>query len=106
MLKAIVQSDGNLIKFPSALRDAFKNGPQYRHFQAYVVGLVIYLGSRNLADLSRAIPDGKSASSLYRFVAERDWDIKHVEHVRWELPNRHTRRVLQALEALLEKSDV
>ena len=96
MLKVIVHSYENLGKFLGAFRDAFKNGPQYRHFQAYVVGLVIYLGSRNLAGLSRAIPDGKSACSLYRFVAKMDWDTKHVEQVRWELLNRRTRRVLQA----------
>ena len=96
MLKAIVQSYERLGKFLDAFRYAFKNSPQYRHFQAYVVGLVIYLGSRNLAGLSRAIPDGKSACSLYRFVAEMDWDMDRVEQVRWELLNRRTRRALQA----------
>jgi len=64
MLEAIISN------FLSAFRGAFKNSPQYRHFQAYVVALLIYLGSRNLAGLSRAIPDGKSACSLYRFVAK------------------------------------
>jgi SRSO17 transposase len=96
MLQAIVQSYENLGKFLDAFRDAFKNSPQYRHFQAYVVGLIIYLGSRNLAGLSRAIPAGKSACSLYRFVAKMDWDTKRVEQVRWELLNRRTRRILQA----------
>jgi SRSO17 transposase len=96
MLKAIVRSYEDLSKFLDAFRDAFKNSPQYRHFQAYVLGLVIYLGSRNLAGLSRAIPDGKSACSLYRFVAEMDWDMNCVEQVRRELLNRRTRRALQA----------
>jgi hypothetical protein len=96
MLQAIVQSYENLGKFLDAFRDAFKNSPQYRHFQAYVVGLIIYLGSRNLAGLSRAIPAGKSACSLYRFVAKMDWDTERVEQVRWELLNRRTRRILQA----------
>ena len=96
MLEAIVQSHERLGKFLNVFRDTFKNHPQYRHFQAYVVGLMIYLGSRNLAGLSRAIPDGKSACSLYRFVAEMDWDTKRVEQVRWELLNRRTRRALQA----------
>jgi hypothetical protein len=94
MLKAVVQSYENLAKFLGAFRDVFKNDPQYRRFQAYVVGLVIYLGSRNLAGLSRAIADGKSVCSLYRFVAKMDWDIKHVEQVRWELLSRRTRRAL------------
>ena len=96
MLEAIVQSHDPLSKFLSAFRDAFKNRPQYRHFQVYVVGLLIYLGSRNLAGLSRAIPDGRNPCSLYRFVAKMDWDMHHVERVRWEMLNRRTRRALQA----------
>jgi len=96
MLKAIIQSHELLGKFLSAFRDAFRNQPQYRHFQAYVVALLIYLGSRNLAGLSRAIPDGRKACSLYRFVAQMDWDVEQVEQVRREMLNRRTRRALQA----------
>jgi len=96
MLQAIVRNHEPLGKFLGAFRDAFRNQPQYRHFQAYVVALLIYLGSRNLAGLSRAIPDGRSACSLYRFVAEIDWDMEEVEQVRQEMLNRHTRRALQA----------
>jgi len=96
MLEAIVHNHERLSNYLSAFQDAFKNRPQYRHFQAYVVGLMIYLGSRNLAGISRAIPDGKSASSLYRFVAKMDWDMERVEQVRWEMLNRRTRRALQA----------
>jgi SRSO17 transposase len=97
MLKAIIQDHERLNNFLSAFRQAFKNNPQYRHFQAYVIGLIIYLGSRNLAGVSRAIPDGKSASSLYRFMAKMDWDTEGVEQVRWEMLNRRTRRALQAV---------
>ena len=57
---------------------------------------MIYLGSRNLAGLSRVIPDSKSASSLYRFVAKMEWDAEEIERVRWEMLNRRTRRALQA----------
>ena len=96
MVHEIVQSHEPLGKFLMAFRDAFRNRPQYQHFQAYVVALLIYLGSRNLAGLSRAIPDGRSACSLYRFVAEMDWDMEQVEEVRWEMLNRKTRRALQA----------
>ena len=97
MLKAIVQSHEQLSNFLSAFSQVFKNRPQYRHFQAYVLGLIIYLGSRNLAGLSRAIPDGKSACSLYRFVAKMDWDTEQVEQIRWEMLNRRTRRALHAI---------
>jgi SRSO17 transposase len=96
MLEAIVQNHERLSNYLSAFRSAFKNRAQYRHFQAYVLGLIIYLGSRNLAGLSRAIPDGKSACSLYRFVAEMDWDSEQLEQVRWEMLHRRTRRALQA----------
>ena len=88
MLEAVVQGYDSLNNYLSVYGEAFKNSPQYRHFQAYAVGLIIYLGSRNLAGLSRAIPDGKSTSRLYRFVAEMDWDMEQVEQVRWEMPNR------------------
>jgi SRSO17 transposase len=96
MLQAIVQSHEALSNFLSQFRDAFGNQPQYRHFQAYVLGLIIYLGSRNLAGLSRAFPDGKSPCSLYRFLAEMEWDTEAVEQVRWEMLNRRTRRALAA----------
>ena len=97
MLETIVQSHEHLSKFLSAFRGAFKNQPQYRHFQTYVLGLMIYLGNRNLAGLSRAIPGSKSACSLYRFMAAMDWDTEHIEQVRWEMLNRRTRRSLQAV---------
>jgi hypothetical protein len=74
ILKAIVQSYENLGKFPDAFQDAFKNSLQYRHFQAYMAGLMIHLVSRNLVGLSRAIPDGKSACASHRFVAKMYWD--------------------------------
>lgn len=96
MLRAIVQSQKALSNFLNLFRDAFQNRPQYRHFQAYVIGLIIYLGSRNLAGLSRAIPDSKSSCSLYRFLAEMEWDTEVVEQVRWEMLNRRTRRALAA----------
>jgi SRSO17 transposase len=96
MLQAIIQSHASLGNFLSAFREAFRNQPQYRHFQAYVLALLIYLGSRNLAGLSRAIPDGRAACSLYRFVAKMDWDMDQVERTRWDMLNRHTRRALQA----------
>ncbi len=97
MLQAIIQNHDSLGKFLDAFRDAFQNQPQYQHFQAYVVALLISLSSRNLAGLSRAIPDGRSACSVYRFVAKMDWDTAHVEQVRWEMLNRRTRRALKAV---------
>jgi SRSO17 transposase len=96
MLQAIVQSHEPLGNFLGAFREAFRNRPQYRHFQAYVLALLIHLGSRNLAGLSRALPDGRKACSLYRFMAKMDWDTEQVEQVRWKMLNRRTRRAVQA----------
>lgn len=97
MLEAIVQSHEELSNFLKAFRSAFRNQPQFRHFQAYIVGLLIYLGRRNLAGLSRAIPGSRDASSVFRFIAKMEWDSEEVESVRWEMLNRRTRRVLQAV---------
>ena len=97
MLETIVQSHEDLSNYLNAFRSAFQNTPQYRHFMAYVVGLLIYLGSRNLAGLNRAIPGSKDPSSTFRFIAKMDWDEEQVEQIRWELLSRRTRRALQAV---------
>jgi SRSO17 transposase len=96
MVETIVQSYECLSNFLSAFRKGFKNIAQYRHFQAYVVGLIIYLGSKNLAGSRWAIPDGRAACSIYRFVAQMEWDAAQVEQVRWEMLNRRTRRAVRA----------
>ena len=72
MLETIVQSCEHLSNYLKAFRGVFKNRPQYQHFHACGLGLVIYLGSRNLAGLHRAITSGKSACSLCRFIAAED----------------------------------
>lgn len=38
MLEPIVQSHEQLSNFLSTFRDTLVNQPQYRHFQAYVIG--------------------------------------------------------------------
>jgi SRSO17 transposase len=95
MLEAIVQGYEELNQYLSAYRKAFRNKPQYRHFQAYIVALLIYLGSKNLAGLKRALPDGRAACSIYRFLAEMSWDEAQVEQVRWELVSRETRQAIE-----------
>ena len=72
MLKSIIENTEALSSFLQAFRPAFKNSAQFRLFQHYVVALIWYLGSKNLSGLSKAIPDGRSESSLYRFVAKYD----------------------------------
>ncbi len=69
MLQAIVQSHEPLGKFMSAFRDAFRNRPQYRHFQAYVVALLIYLGSRKITYPTRKLSDVVQRLGEGRFEA-------------------------------------
>lgn len=99
MLEAIVQSYRELNQYLSAYRAAFRNKPQYGHFQGYIVAVLIYLGSRNLAGLKRALPDGRAACSIYRFLATMDWDEAQVEQVRWELVSRETQRAIEEARA-------
>ncbi len=98
MLQAIIENTEALNNFLREFRPAFKNQPQFKLFQHYVVALILYLGSKNLSGLSSAIPDGRSESSLYRFVAKYDWDTEQVEACRLGILNRHTRRALQAAQ--------
>ena len=75
MLEAIVKNNGELNKFLNEFREAFGNKAQFRHFQHYVIALMIYLGSKNLSGISRAIPDGRHGCSLYRFLSHPKWDV-------------------------------
>ena len=94
MLEAIVENNRILNQFLSEFRVAFRNKAQFRHFQHYVIALMIYLGDKNLSGLSRAIPDGRHESSLYRFLSQGKWDADKVKQVRLEELNRKARRAL------------
>lgn len=98
MLESIIENTEALSKFLQEFRSAFKNSPQFRLFQHYMVALLLYLGSKNLSGLSKAIPDGSSESSLYRFVAQYDWDVEQVKACRMSILNRRTRRAIQAAQ--------
>jgi len=94
MLQAIVENNRILSQFLSEFRSAFRNKAQFRHFQHYVIALMIYLGNKNLSGLSRAIPDGRHESSLYRFLSQAKWDAEQVKQIRLEQLNRRARRAL------------
>lgn len=98
MLEAIIENNRILNKFLSEFREAFGNKAQFRHFQHYVIALMIYLGEKNLSGLSRAIPDGRHQCSLYRFLSVQDWDVEQVKQMRLEMLNRKARRALQAMK--------
>ncbi len=97
MLETIIKNNASLNNYLKGFAQAFKNKAQYRHFQHYVVALMIYLGSKNLSGLSRAIPDGRSQSSLYRFLSEQEWDVEQVKACRLAALNRKARRALKAM---------
>lgn len=94
MLEAIVENNQILSQFVSEFRSAFGNKAQFRHFQHYVIALMIYLGDKNLSGLSQAIPDGRHESSLYRFLSQANWDAEKVKQIRLEQLNRKARRAL------------
>ena len=94
MLAAILENNRILSQFLSEFRAAFGNKAQFRHFQHYVIALMIYLGDKNLSGLSRAIPDGRHQCSLYRFLSQAKWDAEKVKQIRLEQLNRTARRAL------------
>jgi|SaaInlV_165m_DNA_1040744.scaffolds.fasta_scaffold35293_1 SRSO17 transposase len=96
MLEAIVKNNVELNKFLKTFQGAFINKAQFRHFQHYVIALMIYLGSKNLSGISRAIPDGRHECSLYRFLSQPKWDMEQVKKNRLKLLNRKSRRALEA----------
>lgn len=97
MLEAIIRNNPILNNFLNEFQEAFQNKAQFRHFQHYVIALMIYLGDKNLSGLSRAIPDGRNECSLYRFLSKQKWDVEQVKQIRLERLNRKTRRALQAI---------
>jgi SRSO17 transposase len=106
MLEAIIENNRILNKFLSEFRGAFQNKAQFRHFQHYVIAIMIYVGEKNLSGLSRAIPDGRNQCSLYRFLSAQDWDGEQVKQVRLELLNRKARRAVEALQRKGKKAPV
>lgn len=106
MLAAIIENNHILNKFLSEFRSAFQNKAQFRHFQHYVIALMIYLGEKNLSGLSRAIPDGRNQCSLYRFLSAQDWDAEQVKQIRLKMLNRKARRALEAMQRKGKKARV
>lgn len=97
MLERIIESSGSLSSFVSEFRAAFRNKAQYGHFMAYILALLVYVGSKNLTGLSKVIPGRRDESSLYRFLAEQAWDVEQVKQCRLGMLNRKARRALKAI---------
>lgn len=56
-----------------AFRDLFANRCQFRHFQAYLTGLMV-LENKSLTNLARCIVDSADKTNLSRFLSEAPWD--------------------------------
>ncbi len=97
MLETIIESNESLSNFVKAFRGAFKNKGQYGHFMAYILGLLIYTGSKNLTGISQAVPGRRDESSVYRFMSVQEWDGQQVKQICLGMLNRQARRALQAI---------
>ena len=97
MLDTIIESSASLSSFVKEYRSAFKNKAQYGHFMAYILALLVYLGSKNLTGISKVVPGRRDESSVYRFLSEQDWDTQHVKHTCLGMLNRQAWWALQAI---------
>lgn len=79
--------------------------PQWCHFQTYVTGLVVgEKGEKNVMDIAANRMDGKSQSSLNRFLTQSPWDMHQldVRRLTYFLSERNG-GVLSVDDTLLEK---
>jgi len=106
MLETIIESNESLSNFVQAFRGAFKNKAQYGHFMAYILGLLIYTGSKNLTGISQAVPGRRDESSVYRFMTEQEWDAQQVKQICLGMLNRKARRALQAISKAGEATPI
>jgi SRSO17 transposase len=106
MLETIIESNASLSSFVGEFRAAFKNKAQYGHFMAYILALLVYIGDKNLTGVSTVVPGRRDESSVYRFLAEQDWDAAQVKQWRAEMLNRKTRRALKAISKPEEPTPV
>lgn len=106
MLETIIENNPVLNKFLREFRQAFQNKAQVRHFQHYIIALMIYLGDKNLSGLSRTIPDGRHQCSLYCFLTKQKWNTAEVKQIRIDLLNRKVRHTLQAMRKHGQKPKV
>ena len=85
---------------------SFFSKPQFRHFQNMVAGLMLNgRGEKNIMDIATNALDGRSQSSVNRFLRSRKWSPEAVDRHRLE---RHARGreggVLALDDTLIEKS--
>jgi len=88
----------------SVFRECFSK-PQWRHFKTYLWGIILgEKGEKNVMDIADNALDGKSQSSLNRFLTGGSWDPSTLDGIR--LSNFMTDRVggvLSLDDTLVEK---
>jgi SRSO17 transposase len=81
----------------AVFRDLFENQCQFRHFQHYLMGLIV-LPNKSMTNIARCILDSTDKTNLSRFLSEAPWWEEQVNHrrIRFMLqqtkPHRRRRR--------------
>ena len=80
--------------------------PQFRHFKTYLSGLILNgKNEKNIMDISGSALDGRSQSSLNRFLHGRKWSVDRLDRIRLERYARGKKGgVLILDDTLIEKS--
>ena len=79
--------------------------PQWRHFQTYISGLVLGgKNEKNVMDIAGNSLDGRSQSSLNRFLHSKSWSVRQVENKRLAIVARgKSGGVLSLDDTIIEK---
>ena len=87
------------------LRDLFAKRCQFRHFQAYLTGLMV-LENKSLSNMARCVVDSADKTNLSRFLAEAPWDAAAVNdrRIRYLLAET-TRQRRPAMDSALVLDD-
>jgi len=79
--------------------------PQWHHFQTYICGLILGgKNEKNVMDIANNSLDGRSQSSLNRFLHSKSWSVRQVENRRLNLAMRgKSGGVLSLDDTIIEK---
>ena len=80
--------------------------PQWNHFNTYMHGLLLgERGEKNIEDIAGNMVDGRSQSSLNRFLTRHKWKVRRVNNLRLQQALSHrSGGVLVIDDTIIEKS--
>lgn len=98
------RDSAQLGKVLEGFRDNFTK-PQWRHFQTYMSGLILGgKNEKNVMDIVGNSLDGRSQSSLNRFLHSKSWSVRHLENRRLDIIARGKNGGILSLDdTILEK---